>query len=72
MNTELLQEIERQLLEATGMLAIGHNKLAAQQLITMIQGIRIVRKACENNPMTLGELEQAQFNKATEVHNEAF
>jgi hypothetical protein len=71
MNTDLLKEIEKQLLEAVGMLALGSNKIAAQQLVTTIQGIRIVYMAMDQHPMTIGELQQAQFNKAKEIRVEA-
>ena len=67
MNTELMDELERQMLEVVGMLAIGHNKIAAQQLVTMIHGLRIVNDACKAYPMPLATTEQANFYNPTEV-----
>ena len=71
MNLTLLKEIERQLFEVIGILALDipseQNTMARQQLVTMVHGLRIITQACEMHPMTLGELEQAQFDKATEM-----
>jgi len=78
----ILKALEKQLLGTLGLLTtIKHDEdadheyclqLAVQQLTTTILGLRNIYQACETHPMTLGELEQAQFSKATEVIHETF
>lgn len=64
MNTELMQHIERQLLEIVGMLVMAQNgrdeeiATAKLQLVSMIHGLRIVINACEKYPMSVEEMEQ--------------
>ena len=87
MNTKVLKELEQQITEVIGMVALATYGLedgntsdeafwinnAKARLIGLRQGLGIIiNNACENDPMTLGELQQAQFNKAKEVdHDEA-
>ena len=70
MNTQLMDELERQLLEVIGLITLNEVGMANQQLVTMVHGLRIINNACKAHPMTIGELQQAQFDRATEIEIE--
>jgi hypothetical protein len=58
MNTEMMKEVEKGLLEIVGALVMEETTQAKIQAITMIRGLRIVINACEKYPMGVEELEQ--------------
>ena len=68
----IMKEVEIQLLEAVGVLEMAEtdewNSLAKAKLITTIHGLRVIYRACEAHPITIGEV---QFNKAKEIRIEA-
>ena len=78
MNTELLQTIEKRISVALGALVLVQAdnldeeqelflNSAKAELIGTNKGLRIIIDAVTNNPVTIGELEERQFNRANEV-----
>jgi hypothetical protein len=58
MNIELLKEIEHQLHITAGMLVMDNTDGAKQQVHTMLAGVHMIVRACEDFPMTKEELEE--------------
>lgn len=73
MNTLILEEIQRQLHIVSGRLTLSKGKTvddddlinnANAEVIGIVKGIENI---IEHAPMTLGELEQKQFDRATDM-----
>ena len=73
MNHDVMLEIEKQLLSVLGALELSKTDdsdffllTAMAELQGTIQGIRILQ---DTLPMTIGELENRQYNEAKEISN---
>ncbi|RLA40289.1 MAG: hypothetical protein DRR42_26085 [Gammaproteobacteria bacterium] len=76
MNIEVAKVTKGQLHQIIGLLALANIEnewidKAKTQLIGLVKGLEIVvNNNCENQPMTLGELEQSQFDHAREIEDD--